>query len=123
MITAVVTMAIADTIRTAVAANPFYFIRWKATAFQVVIPRPLVPAIKLSKGQISIPGVFDPSKVSPPIVEPEPMPLKRVRPAVKLQQDALIEVPDLYSLYLNEAYNKMMERSFDAGVRLCRISR
>lgn len=34
-------------------------------------------AIKLSRGQITPPQLFDPSAVSPPIVEPAPIPLKR----------------------------------------------
>jgi hypothetical protein len=37
-------------------------------------------AIKLSRGQIDPPRFFDPSEVSPPIIEPAPILLQRVRP-------------------------------------------
>jgi len=37
-------------------------------------------AVKLSRGQIDPPRVFDPSELSPPLVEPAPIPLLRVTP-------------------------------------------
>lgn len=39
-------------------------------------------AISLSRGQIKPPSIFDPSEVSPPIIEPAPIPLQRAHPPV-----------------------------------------
>lgn len=37
-------------------------------------------AVKLSRGQITPPRIFDPAALSPPIAEPQPIPLRRVTP-------------------------------------------
>lgn len=40
-------------------------------------------AIRLSRGQIKPPRIFDPSEVSPPIIEPAPIPLQRASHALE----------------------------------------
>lgn len=49
-------------------------------------------AIKLSRGQISPPHLFDPGALTPPLAEPAPIPLKRVSPPPLAPS---VEVPDL----------------------------
>jgi hypothetical protein len=55
-------------------------------------------AIRLSRGQIEPPAVFDPGAVSPPIVEPAPIPLRRV----SLPALPTIRVPSLLGLDTGE---------------------
>jgi len=49
-------------------------------------------AIRLSRGQIRPPRVFDPSEVSPPIIEPTPIPLKRIQSATEIIVPNLIGI-------------------------------
>jgi hypothetical protein len=51
-------------------------------------------AIKLSRGQMTPPQLFDPRALSPPLVEPAPIPLQRISPPPLAPQ---VQVPDLTS--------------------------
>jgi hypothetical protein len=46
-------------------------------------------AVRLSRGEISPPRIFDPGALTPPIVEPAPIPLQRVDPLPPLAPNAM----------------------------------
>jgi hypothetical protein len=65
------------------------------TVYTQLLNAVLDHAIKLSRGQITPPRVFDPSTLTPPIIEPTPIPLKRVTtPTTQLT----VRVPNLIGI-------------------------
>lgn len=57
-------------------------------AYTTLINAVMAHAIKLSRGQINPPQVFDPALLSPPIAEPAPIPLMRLTPP-----PAVVQIP------------------------------
>lgn len=82
--------------------NPIFFIQLPENevllnailVYTKLINAVMEHAIKLSRGQMKPPRLFDPSEVIPPLVEPAPIPLPRVTPLAP----PTIPVPDMVGL-------------------------
>jgi hypothetical protein len=76
-----------------------------STVYTKLINAVMSHAIKLSRGQITPPQLFDPSALSPPLVEPTPIPLQRA--AGPIVPPGQIEVPNFIGLLHSKATSSL----------------